>query len=199
MGQLTYDTAQVQALLDSIGSKSSLLTTEKSNLVAAINELFTSASNGKQAIAAALTGKGLSAAASDTFVELAESIGQLLERKVANDDSITPTGSYATSTYYNTDYGVKIGYMANGDVLLSMRAGTTTAYEMLLFTLASAPSGVTLTAHATPSTSAGPAAGIYACVLSGITGKVNISVAMNTINSSYDYTTCAITVTEVTA
>ena len=115
---------------------------------------------------------------------------------MVNDESITPTGSYATSTYYNTAYGVKIGYKANGDILLSMRSGTTTSYEMLLFALASAPSGVTMTAHATPSTSAGPAAGIYACVLHGITKHVTISVAMGTINSSYDYTKCDITVSE---
>lgn len=123
-------------------------------------------------------------------------VSRSILRKVINDDSITPTGSYATSTYYNTSYGVKIGYMANGDVILSMRSGTTTAYEVLLFTLASAPSGVTITAHSTPSTTAGPAAAIYACVLSGISGHVTISVAMNGRNSSYDYTTCAITVTE---
>lgn len=31
-----------------------------------------------------------------------------IQRLVVNDESITPTGSYATSTYYNTTYGVQV-------------------------------------------------------------------------------------------
>lgn len=199
MGQLTYETAEVQALLESIGAKSGLLTTAKSTLVAAINELFTSASNGKQAIAAALTGKGVSAAASDTFAELAETIGQLPARMVANDDSITPTGTYATSTYYNTTYGVLVGYCPDGSVLISMKGGTSTSYENLNFSLASAPDGVTIETSSTAWDTSDPAGNLYVCRLKGIVGKVNIAIAMSAVNATYDYVTCAITVTEVTA
>jgi hypothetical protein len=115
---------------------------------------------------------------------------------VTNDLSIVPTGTYASSTYYNVDYGVKIGYVADGDILLSMRGGTTTSYENMRFNLASAPAGVSITAATTSGTST--AAGtIFACVLSGISAPVTIGIEMNTINSTNDYVECDITVTEV--
>lgn len=187
---------EISALLDSIGDRTLLQTQEKGDLVAAINELFTSASEGKSAIAAALTGMGMETAASESWAAMAAKIDGF--RKVSNDGGITPTGSYATAAYYNTAYGVKIGYMANGDVILSMQGGTTTAYEYLYFTLASAPGGVSLTAAnsfvSTSYVTSAPAV-IYACVLSGITGKVNIALAMNTYNATYDYTQVAVTVT----
>ncbi|WP_068783203.1 tail fiber protein [Paenibacillus phocaensis] len=60
-----------------VGNLASLQTTAKGNTVAAINELFTSASNGKNAVAAAITGKGVPASGSDTFAVLAGKIGQI--------------------------------------------------------------------------------------------------------------------------
>lgn len=119
-----------------------------------------------------------------------------LKRLILNDDSITPTGNYATSTYYNTDYGVKIGYCNNGDILLSMRAGTSTAYETLRFSLSSAPEGVTITeVHTTDSHTSGSPGLIYACIISGLTVPANITIAISSRNATYDYVTCAITVT----
>lgn len=123
--------------------------------------------------------------------------GGLLQRFVTNDTSIKPTGTYATSTYYNTSYGVKIGYCPDGSVLLSMRGGTTTSYENLNFTLASAPSGVSLTTSKTTWDTSDPVGNLYVCLLTGITSNVTISIAMSGVNGSYDYVTCAITVTKV--
>lgn len=60
-----------------IGDKSTLLTTQKSTIVGSINELFTSVSDGKTAIAAAITDKGVVASGSDTFPQLATKIGQI--------------------------------------------------------------------------------------------------------------------------
>lgn len=54
-----------------------LKTAEKKNLVNAINEVFTSASNGKKEIADAITGKGVYVDGDMTFNELAGSIDQL--------------------------------------------------------------------------------------------------------------------------
>lgn len=122
-----------------------------------------------------------------------------ITRIINNDTSITPTGTYATSTYYNTSYGVKIGYMPSGDVLLSMKGGTSTSYEYLNFVLGTVPSGVTLTwALDTASNYATGKPGIqYACVLSGITQKSNISLSMATRDGTYDYVTVTINVTAV--
>ena len=60
-----------------IGTKSSLLTTNKIDLVSAVNELFTNANNGKTAVSSAITAKGVSASPTDTFSVLAEKIGQI--------------------------------------------------------------------------------------------------------------------------
>lgn len=195
---------------DTIGQLSGLETTEKGSVVGAINENFTSASEGKTAIAAALTGNGQSAANTETFASLAGKIDNLqpsgyvdpsgyVQRLVSNDDSITPTGNYATSTYYDTTYGVHVGYCPDGSVLISMKGGTSTAYENLNFKLNSAPDGVTIETSSTSWDTSDPAGNLYVCRLTGITGKVSISIDMSAVNSTYDYVTCAITVTEVTA
>ncbi len=194
-------------LAGAIGTLSDLSTDAKSSLVAAVNELFTSASEGKSAIAAAITGRGIAAAASETFAALAAKISQLqppgyvdpdsyVQKRITNAGSITPTGTYATNNYYDITYGVKIGYMEGGDVLLSMQAGISTGYEYLNFTLASAPSGVTITAVNMGSDTAvgGKTGVIYACVLSGVPVGSSLAIAMNTRDGNYDYVTCAITV-----
>ena|GEM_PF-6675052 len=62
---------------NAIGSLTSLLTGAKTNTVAAINELFTNVSDGKNAIASAITGKGVPASGGDTFVDLAGKIGAI--------------------------------------------------------------------------------------------------------------------------
>lgn len=69
--------AAINELVTNQGTLANLSTTVKTSLVAAINELFQSASDGKTAIAAAITGKGVSTAASDSFATMASNIGQL--------------------------------------------------------------------------------------------------------------------------
>lgn len=81
-----------------IGNKSLLKTTEKTNIVAAINELFTNANDGKTLVANAVTLKGVAASPSDTFATLATKIGQIfIGKKVA-------TGNYKDS--YSQIFGV---------------------------------------------------------------------------------------------
>ena len=116
---------------------------------------------------------------------------------ITNDTSIVPTGTYATSSYYNTSYGVKVGYMRNGDILVSMRAGSSVSYESLYFKLVSAPSGVTITeSHTTNSNNITGSAGlIYACVISGLKTNATMAIGMASRDSTYDYTQCDITIT----
>lgn len=116
-----------------------------------------------------------------------------IEQLIENDTSITPTGTYATSTYYNTSYGVKIGYMSNGGVIISMENGTSSQYRTLRFTASSLPSGVTLTAPSSTGTQFGSHTIIaYSCIVTGLTGMATLSIAMNARSTSY--TTCAITI-----
>lgn len=118
---------------------------------------------------------------------------------VQNDTSIPVSDTYATITYYNTTYGVKIGYMRNGDIILSMQGGTSTAYEYLYFVLGAVPNGVTITQSHNTSSSYATACTelIYACVIRGITQKVNISVAINARNSTGDCVICTINIAQV--
>lgn len=121
---------------------------------------------------------------------------QGIEPIIANDGSITLTGTYATSTYYNLDYGVKIGYMANGDVMISMKNGTSTTYENLYFYAASLPDGVTLDAPSTFGT--GNVVDMtFVGIISGLTGSANIAIDMSTRNSTTDYVRCDLTITYV--
>ena len=191
--------SQINTLSSQIGNLSNLQTSNKENLVAAINETFTSASNGKQIIATAITGMGVATSASDTYQTMANNIQSIetgVKRIVANDTSIVPTGTYANSTYYNVSFGVLISYAPNGEVVLTMKGGTTTSHENLYYVLDSAPPGVTM--EFVPNTATASAAErIYSCVLKNIQTLVNIEIAMNSRNSSSDYTRCDITITEV--
>lgn len=59
---------------DIVGPLGSLHTTDKTNVVNAINELFQNVSNGKNAIAAAIADRGMLATGSETFSQLANKI-----------------------------------------------------------------------------------------------------------------------------
>lgn len=124
------------------------------------------------------------------------SVGGSIQQLINNDTTIVPSGNYATSTYYNTDYGVKIGYISDGNVIISMMSGTTTAYEKLYFVASSLPSGATLTATnmAQLATNANPAS-IYACVISGLNqaSTYTLSLSMTYINALYNYSRVDIT------
>lgn len=94
----------INELVGNIGSLSGLQTTAKDSLVAAINELFQSASEGKRLIAAAITGKGIDAAATESFQSLASKIDRIQVGYDTSDANITAA---------DITLG-KIGYGANG-------------------------------------------------------------------------------------
>lgn len=85
-----------------LGDKSTLSTTDKTSLVNAVNECFQSASDGKTAIANAITGVDDSITIPDgaTFAQLAELIGQLGGLQIANGtmSEITTPESIAQET-----------------------------------------------------------------------------------------------------
>lgn len=71
-------------LSNALGELATLSTTDKTSLVAAVNECFQSASDGKEAIANAITGvnSGLTIPENPTFAQLSTLIGQLGSLKV---------------------------------------------------------------------------------------------------------------------
>lgn len=84
-----------------------LKTAEKKNLVNAINEVFTSASNGKSEIADAITGKGVYVDSNMTFNELANSIDEL---------SLSSYSSGTTVVKGNDEKVIRLGF--DPDVLI---------------------------------------------------------------------------------
>lgn len=79
----------INELIDTRGDLTTLKTTAKGSLVASLNELFQSASDGKSLIAAAITGKGVDAAANDTFAQLATKITSINTGYNTSDANIT--------------------------------------------------------------------------------------------------------------
>ena len=102
MANLSYTAAQIDALLAkadtavqpaTIGDLTDLETTDKDSVVDAINELFTSVSDGKTAIAAAITDKGVATAASDSFSTMASNIDDIQTSPTLQTKSVSPTES----------------------------------------------------------------------------------------------------------
>lgn len=87
----------MQIIDNVIGNNNSLITTSK-EVVGAINELFTCASNGKDEIAIAITGKGVQASGGDTFNALATKISQIPSSGGSNSQSATKLNVVAPYT-----------------------------------------------------------------------------------------------------
>ena len=125
-------------------------------------------------------------------------IGALRESWAGN---LTFSGTYATATYY-TAAGCSLAVdKQKGMAFVVVQGGTSTSYENVYFTATSLPSGVTMLTP--PGGSDGVGFGTtgstmcyFTAVLTGITGKINVAVAMGArSNTSYDAVNCALTVT----
>lgn len=97
------------------------------------------------------------------------------------------TGTYATSTYYNTDFGVQIGYLSNSDIVVMIRGGTSTSYEHLYIDSISSslPSGVTLNEQETTNFWTGNGSTtdstgyLYAAIYRGFDASKTYSLSVN--------------------
>ncbi|MGO4540386.1 hypothetical protein AB4Z33_16790 [Paenibacillus sp. 2TAB19] len=118
---LTGNAANVSAVIDgslvfvttqefeaALGDMASLPTTAK-NTAGAISELFTSVSDGKEILAAAITGKGIPTAADDTFEEMANNIGGI----VLGSGNAQPADVLSGKTFSNDSGPGKVGTMQN--------------------------------------------------------------------------------------
>lgn len=110
--------------------------------------------------------------------------------------TLTFSGTYASSTYYTSGSSFLSVDKDTGRAFVTIRSGTSTSYENIVFSAASLPSGVSLLAPpAANHGTSGTAQSYFTCCLSGITGKINVAVALNTRNRTYDYVQAALTVT----
>ncbi|XID92491.1 hypothetical protein ACF3MZ_29185 [Paenibacillaceae bacterium WGS1546] len=93
--------ALADAVDSAIGDMSSVPTTAK-DAAGAISELFTNVSDGKAAVAAAITDKGVPTAADDTFAEMADNIGAIPVGPDTSDATAVAGDILAPKTAYGS-------------------------------------------------------------------------------------------------
>lgn len=130
----------------------------------------------------------------------AEIQAKLAEANASWAGELTFSGTYATSTYY-TAAGCSLAVdKQKGMAFITIQGGTSTTYENIYFAATSLPSGVTMLTPPgnTNFGTGGSTQRYYTAVLTGITGKINVAVSMNTrAGTNYDAAQCALTVTYV--
>lgn len=99
--QADIDSLGIADKLSKTASYSNLSTTDKT-IIGAINENFTNASNGKTAIASAITGKGITTSNTDTFATMATNISNIPTTATLNGNA-QPSDVILGKTFYNTD------------------------------------------------------------------------------------------------
>lgn len=106
----TTTNTQLDTITQDVGNIKDTATTpvelQGKDLVARMNQVFTSASNGKTLVANAVTNKGVVASESDTFTLLADKIGQIITGKRSVVARRTATGSQTSFTF---DIGFRPG------------------------------------------------------------------------------------------
>lgn len=106
------------------------------------------------------------------------------------------TGTYATDLSTRT-YSWAFNPTA-GHVLLVLQGANTVSYENVRFSLASAPAGITLLSNYTSNfDTSDPVGGMFGCIIQGVTAPINVSIAVNTRDTTYDFVLAALTVTYV--
>lgn len=80
-----------------------------------VDELFTSVSNGKSAIASAITNKGVSTSSSDSFNTMATNIGSILTGTPRSKSDVTIIGNNATipSGLYGSQFSIAASELCN--------------------------------------------------------------------------------------
>lgn len=131
-------THKLDSTAHGIGDKTTLKTSEKTTIVGAVNELFTSASDGKTAIANAITGKNGTASSSDTFAQLALAISLISTgKKMAYDNFTISTsgGLYykEVSINYSLDFvpSIFLAIDTSGSLALFLRNVSLGGYNFL--------------------------------------------------------------------
>lgn len=108
--------------------------------------------------------------------------------------TLTITGTYASSTYY-TAAECRMGCNKNGDLFITIQGGTSASYENVYFTSVSVPSGVSFVGQPNYQYTSGAVGQYYTAIFTGVTAKVNVSINLSAVNSTYDYVQADVTIT----
>lgn len=121
---------------------------------------------------------------------------------IVNDKKVEPSGTYRNE--YDKDYGVRVWYCSNGDILISMKTFNISVYpetepvtyqtDKLCFTLGNAPDGVSITtddifSKLDNSVCDNP---VFTCVISGLTTPSHLDIVMDNYNTEDEYIECII-------
>ena len=216
------NTASLEEILEAVNALPDPVVLETPTITVSSNGLITATANGKSATQQ-LSTKGATTITPSTSSKTAVSAGYYTtgavtvsgdaDLKADNIKSgvnifgitgtswagtLTFSGTYATSTYYTAAGSFLSVDKDTGRAFITIQGGTSTSYENIYFAATSLPSGVTLLTPPgnTNFGTGGSAKCYYTAVLTGVTGKINVAVAMNTrAATSYDAVQCALTVT----
>lgn len=99
---------QITMLNNKVGDTTQLITSNKNNLVGAVNELFTNADDGKTVIANAIVGKGGTASKTDTFGELATAINNISTGKKFATGNFKGSGTSKNTFSTNANFTIRL-------------------------------------------------------------------------------------------
>lgn len=108
-------------------------------------------------------------------------------------NSITYTGTYATSTYF-TQAGCRTGFNENGELFITIQGGTSASYENVQFAAGTLGSGIALVGQGSFSYASQTVQQYYTAIFSGVTKRVDISINFSAINATLDYVTATVSI-----
>ena len=124
-------------------------------------------------------------------------INRIAELEESWAGTLTFTGNYTGSNYVTQADSFIAVDKISGRAFITIRGGNSTSYENIYFNSSmTLPEGVTaLTTQTYGGPNSGASRRYFTQVLTGITGKINVTANMNAMNSNYDYVQCTLTVT----
>lgn len=116
------DIARLDTVTGQVGTLSNLQTTAKTNIVSAVNELFTSVSSGKSTIETAIAGKGgtVSKAGSvATFPELVNGVNSIQQGRYLRQVATPGSSEYPVSANFSGPIGPRIATFPPGTKVIA--------------------------------------------------------------------------------
>ena len=118
-----YVNGKVKKVDDKVGDTTTLKTTEKASVVGAVNELFTSVSNGKAKVASAITDKGVNTSQDATFDQMEANIRAIQTGSTgitpSGTKNITENGNYDIASFANVAVAVPQGVEVSGTMSIT--------------------------------------------------------------------------------